>query len=86
MILLIWGDTGMEEGKMTLLEAAAYAKLSKGLLARRLREQVITGEKFGPMWMVDKASLDAFLASERKPGVRTGTKRQPRKPKVEGGT
>lgn len=63
---------------MTLQEASAYARLSKGLLARRLRERKIAGEKFGPMWVVDKASLDAFLASERKPGPPTGTRRGPK--------
>jgi hypothetical protein len=68
----------MEEGKMTLQQAADYARLSKSLLARRLREKAITGEKFGPMWIVDKSSLDAFLASERKPGPPTGSKRKPK--------
>lgn len=69
----------MEEKQyMTITEATVYADLSKTLLAQRLRQGRITGQKFGPMWMVDKASLDAYLASNRKPGPKKGSK-MPRK-------
>jgi excisionase family DNA binding protein len=71
-------------GWLTISEAMDYADLSNSLLAKRLREKRITGVQVGKTWLIEKASLDAYIASERKPGVQRGTKRKP-KPKPDPG-
>ena len=66
-------------GYLTISEAINYANLGASLLAQRLRTGRIAGKKIGNTWLIEKVSLDAYLASNRKPGVPRGTKRQPKK-------
>lgn len=56
--------------EITVREASAHSDLSISYLARLLKEGKITGRRIGYMWVVDKASLDAYVSEKHKPGVR----------------
>ncbi len=69
-----------EREEMTAREASDYSHLSISYLVRTANKQKIRGARKvegGPVayWLFDKAGLDEFLSSPRKPG---------RKPKAEG--
>ena len=64
---------------LSLADAAGRYKISRTHLRRLLRDRVLSGEKFGDIWSVDEASLEAYLRTERKPGPKPGSaaERQP---------
>ncbi len=58
---------------VTTVEAAGQTGLTVGYLTRLLREHKIQGRQIRRVWFIEKASLAAYMASNRKPGP----KRQP---------
>ena len=75
---------------MTIREASEYSRqvdtqrrgLSVSYLVRAVNKGTIRGRLVETpainYWMIDKASLDAYLARDRKPGPKAGSKRQPK--------
>jgi excisionase family DNA binding protein len=63
------------EREMTVRQASQHSGFSGSYLLRLIDRGKIRGRRLGSFWIVDKPSLDAYLATERKPGK----KRQPAK-------
>jgi hypothetical protein len=70
-------------GELTIVEAATYAlaqghHLSKSFLARAAAKKRVKARKVSPpstgftYWLIEKADLDRYLASERRPGRKKG--------------
>jgi len=57
-------------GYLSTADAAAYAKKSQEHIAKLCRDNTISAVRVGNMWLVEQASLDAYLASEPRPGVK----------------
>jgi excisionase family DNA binding protein len=53
---------------LTVTEAAGRYPLSGSQIRRLVAAGVVKGARVGPLWQVDSASLERYLASERKPG------------------
>ena len=80
----------MEE--ITVAQASDYAReqgqhLSRSYLARaadlgKIKGRRVTDHVGRSYWLLEKADLERYLSSERKPGVKKGQKRQQ---KAEGG-
>lgn len=75
----------MDEETLPLSKAAERADLSREYLARLLKANTIKGHKettpVGSYWLVDIASLDAYVQKRHKPGPKGPI--GPRKPKGE---
>jgi excisionase family DNA binding protein len=46
---------------MTTAEAADILELELGSVSRLIRKGVLRGERFGPVWMVSRESVEAYL-------------------------
>jgi excisionase family DNA binding protein len=58
----------MAQEWITADEAAQIVGVTPHQIRHLLREGVIRGQKFNRSWMVDRASAEAYAATERKPG------------------
>lgn len=56
------------EGYISTAEAAKLIGCVSTRVRKLLRENRIAGERVGRDWLVQKASAEAYAASERKPG------------------
>ena len=54
--------------QLSVSEASSKFGLSVGHVRALLIEGTVAGSKFATVWMVNEASLKAYLATERKPG------------------
>ena len=54
--------------QLSVSEASGKFGLSVGHIRALLIEGTVSGSKFATVWMVNEASLKAYLATERKPG------------------
>ncbi len=57
-----------ERDEMTVRQASQASFLSGSYLIRLINAGKIKGRKLGSFWIIDRPSLEAYLASERKPG------------------
>lgn len=69
-----WYNYIMAEQWITTAEAARLADYHPNHVRRLLKERRIEGRKFGPVWMVSRESLQAYLAEQRAKGERRGPK------------
>lgn len=53
---------------LTVTEAADRYPLSGSQIRRLLADGTVKGKKIGPIWTVDERSIEAYLATERRPG------------------
>jgi excisionase family DNA binding protein len=53
---------------LTTDEAAKLSGLTVGYITRLLRGSKLQGRQIRRVWFVEKASLDRYMASNRKPG------------------
>jgi excisionase family DNA binding protein len=61
-------ETSMLEDKLTIPEAAQMAGHTPSYILRMVKDGKITGERKGNFWLLDKASVAAFMATPRKRG------------------
>ena len=54
--------------EMTVRQASQHSNMSGSYLIRLIDRGKIKGRRLGSFWIIDKPSLDAYLATERKPG------------------
>jgi hypothetical protein len=67
-----------EQREMTIKEAIEeYDDLHSSVLALYLRKGRIKGRQIGKTWLINRESLEEYLKSNRKPGVKPGKKKQP---------
>lgn len=78
-----------EESELTAKEASEQYNLSVGYLIRLAKKGKIKGRQIGGfMWLLDRASIEAYVSQPHKPGVAKGTpapwrKKAKEKPKSE---
>ena len=73
-----------QQQELTIKEVIEhYHDLSASVLARYLREGRITGRQLGGTWLIERNSLEAYLRSPRRPGVKPGTKRKTKETEME---
>lgn len=53
---------------LSVAEAARRYGLSPRQLSRLVSTGVLKGQRIGPAWAIDEASLKKYLATDRKPG------------------
>ena len=58
----------MLDDLITIQEATKHYKLSGSYLRRLISQNRIRGRKLGTTWILDPASIEAFLKTERKRG------------------
>lgn len=58
------------ENYMTIDDAAEKSDYHPDYIRKLCRENKISCRKIGQMWLVDRASLDRYLAHPPKPGPR----------------
>lgn len=56
---------------ITTREAATLIGVSIHHISYLLRQGLIQGQKFGNFWMVDKASAEAYAATDRRTGPKS---------------
>lgn len=56
------------ENELPVKVASERSNLSISYLIRLIHAGKIKGKRFGPMWLIDAASLDAYLSQEHKRG------------------
>ncbi len=66
----------MFDNFLTTDQAAQQTGLDAGYITRLLREGKLAGQQVRRVWFVDKASLDAYMGSNRKPGPKGPHKKQ----------
>jgi excisionase family DNA binding protein len=52
----------------TVRQASEHSHMTSSYLIRLVERGVIAGEKIGSIYLINKASLAAYLATERRPG------------------
>lgn len=79
--------------ELSTRDASHYASLSQGHIMRLVRSGEIAARKVetpgGYYWLINQASLDAYLAKPRKPGPPVGSqdtwkRKKPAEPRTEG--
>ncbi len=58
----------MPKGFVTVRQACAMSRLSRGQITYLLRKGTLKGEKVGRDWLVSIRSLDSYIKMPRKPG------------------
>jgi excisionase family DNA binding protein len=64
----------MAEEWITTVEAANILGVTVAHVSNLLRRGELIGQKFGRSWMVNKASVEAYAVSYRKPGPKPKSK------------
>jgi excisionase family DNA binding protein len=59
---------------LTTEEAAKMSGYHIEYVRRLARSGIVTARKWGHEWMVDRQSFQEYLASEKKPGPKPGSK------------
>lgn len=62
------GGTGMDQERLTTPQAQKLSGLSITYLAALARAGKLNAVRIGRDWLIDKESLEAYLAKDRKPG------------------
>lgn len=65
--------------EMTVAAAAEALGISRVQVSRLLLAGRIKGQKFGPVWRVNAASVEDYADSERRPGPKRPRSRTPQK-------
>jgi excisionase family DNA binding protein len=53
---------------MSASEAAGYLKITKRAVTKLCQEGKLTARLVGPMWIVERRSVEKYARSPRKPG------------------
>jgi excisionase family DNA binding protein len=67
----------MEERELTIAEAVKLSGYSRSHLAELARQGLIKGRMVGPIWLIDRASLVAYMQASHKPGPKGPIKKKP---------
>lgn len=62
---------------ITIAEAAEEFHISTDWVRKLCRRGIVTSRKSGSLWIVDRDSLAAYMAEERKPGPAPGRPPKP---------
>ena len=57
-------------GYLTTMQAAALAQCTSQHITLLIRTEKIHAVRVGNMWLVEQASLDAYLATDPRPGAK----------------
>lgn len=67
----VYENPAGDDQLIPVTQAAPLAQLSASHLRYLVRTGKVVGRKLGRDWFTSKAALDAYLATERKPGPKT---------------
>ena len=64
----------MADKWLTTTQAAALSGYTRKHITRLVEAGQVKGQRFGPVWMVDKATLLAYVRKAAKAGAKRGPK------------
>lgn len=67
-----------QQQELTVREAAEYSDMGVSTLALYAKQGRLQARRVGHMWLINRQSLDTYLRTPHKPGVKKGTKRRTR--------
>ena len=67
----------MEEKELTITQAVKLSGYSKPYLARLAKRGDIQARMVGPIWLIDRASLVAYMNTPHKSGPKGPIKKKP---------